>query len=234
MCMKWLEDPLVNPETGKVIKKNGDTYNKWKNLCKEMGIKQEKPTDMTLGIYKNFQHDKEKNPITGRKIKLEGPTYKKLQQQAKKFVHVEKLDGDYYIPDSNGYVPVVICKGRLYAMRLVTPETEIKGPKVYNVYGPNNRLTASKIKTIVHYTQTWDYKHNRYKPVFLGKKPPTPANLLPIQLSTDGPLIDWNAHAKSLNNILKTVGFITEDKKHKCPTADVVYNKVLTLLGKNV
>jgi len=237
MCMKWLEDPLVNPETGKIIKKNGETYNKWKNLCLEMGIKPQKPENMTKGIYKNFQHNDGVNPITGRKIKKDGPTYRKLQQQSQKFVYVERLDGEYYIPDVNGYVPVVISKGRLYAMRLVTPgkDNSSNNHKTaeYNVYGPNNRLTASQVKTIVHYTQTWDYKNNKYKPMFLGKKPPIPANVLPIQLSESGWLDGWkgwDAHAKSLTSLLKQTGIINE-KKNKCPTADLVYNKVLSVLG---
>lgn len=225
MCMKWLEDPLVNPETGKIIKKNGETYNKWKNLCLEMGIKPEKPSEMTKGIYKNFKHNDGVNPITGRKIKKDGPTYKKLQQQSQKFVYTEKLDGEYYIPDADGYVPVVISKGRLYAMRLVTAD---KGD--YNVYGPNNRLTVSQIKTIVHYTQTWDYKNNKYKPVFLGKKPPVPANLAAIQIAESGWGIDWDKHIKSFNSLLKKTGIINE-KKNKCPTADIVYSKVLSVLG---
>jgi|SRR5579864_313227 hypothetical protein len=64
-CEMWLQNPIVNPYTGRRIKPYGPTYNKLSDTCG--------PCDRWFDAPRV-------NPYTGRTIKRTGPTYSKLKR----------------------------------------------------------------------------------------------------------------------------------------------------------
>ena len=73
VCKDWKKNPLVNPETGRKIKKNGPTYKKLKKKCSE---KKSDNKDCN-----KWNKNPLVNPETNRKIKKDGPTYKKFAKK---------------------------------------------------------------------------------------------------------------------------------------------------------
>lgn len=166
LCEMWLKDPLVNPQTGHHIKRNGQTFNKWKQRCKKLGLRA-KPLntkEMTWHKCQEWRRHPDINPETGRKITINGPTYNRIQQQCRLIQEPEiKLEGKYYLPDRLGMVPAVLDKGLWYVVRHLNQR---------NVWGPLNK-PATKVKP--HYfSHTWDYRNNHYRPIFIGGAPSSP------------------------------------------------------------
>jgi hypothetical protein len=82
ICDEWLNNPNINPETGKAIKKNGPVY---KRLLKECEKKKDKSkskssslssSSKTLKLCDEWKKNPTINPETGYKIKIDGPKYK--------------------------------------------------------------------------------------------------------------------------------------------------------------
>jgi hypothetical protein len=164
LCNEWLKEPLINPETGKSIVKNGPIYNKWKEKCKELGLKN-KPINTKQMTWKKCQEWKknpEINPETGKKLKINGPTYKRIEKQCLLIREKQiEIKGEYYKPDKNGMVPCIKINNINYVIRRYNNR---------NVYGPLNKW-GKNIK-LCYYSDNWDYKHNYYKPIYLNGKPP--------------------------------------------------------------
>jgi len=81
MCDTWLQNKLVNPDTGRQIKLDGPTYKAWKAKCKD-----DQPNDQPRGQPKgcnDWLQNKLVNPDTGRQIKLDGPTYRAWKAKCK-------------------------------------------------------------------------------------------------------------------------------------------------------
>ena len=171
LCMLWLQEPLVNPETGHPIDRNGPTFNMWRERCKNAGIKN-RPTPTNTMTWRKCQEwykNPDINPDSGRKINRNGPTYKWIEQQCKCIEEKELvLEGDYYVPDKKGMVPCVLFRGTLYVVRTFA------GRKVW---GPLNK-PAKGVK-LYYYADTWDYHYNHYKPIFIGGAPPPPRRANP-------------------------------------------------------
>lgn len=106
-CSEWLKNPLINPKTGRAIKRDGPTYKKLQKECEDQAcdkwednprinpftgrqISRSGPTYKKLvnscsDICERWFDDKLINPETNRKIKVDGPTYKKLGEQCVEF-----------------------------------------------------------------------------------------------------------------------------------------------------
>lgn len=166
LCREWLQEPLVNPETGRTIERNGPTFNNWKKRCKAVGLGARPTATKTMSWSKcqEWRKNPTINPDTGRKIQVGGPKYQWIEKQCQLITEPDcKLQGNYFRPDKKGMVPCVNCKGVYYVVR----KTE------YNqVWGPLNKPTRN-IK-LHFYTHTWDYQHGHYRPVFIGYKPKPP------------------------------------------------------------
>lgn len=164
LCESWLKDPLINPETGHPIDRNGPTFNKWMERCKALGIKHRPVAtrEMTWRKCEEWRRNPSINPDSGRKIEIGGPTYKQIKKQCKLINKEIKLSGEYYIPDRNGLVPTILWRSTIYVVR------SLDGRKVW---GPLNK-PAKNVK-LRYYKDTWDYRYNHYKPIF-QKEPPRP------------------------------------------------------------
>jgi hypothetical protein len=80
ICEQWLNNPNVNPETGKSIKKNGPVYKRLLKLCEEKKSKTRSSSSSsvsskTLKLCDEWKKNKTINPETGYKIKENGPKY---------------------------------------------------------------------------------------------------------------------------------------------------------------
>jgi len=79
ICDEWLNNPNVNPETGKSIKKNGPVFKKLLKLCQEKKNKSKSSSSSvsskTLRLCDEWKKNKTVNPETGYKIKENGPKY---------------------------------------------------------------------------------------------------------------------------------------------------------------
>jgi hypothetical protein len=168
LCEEWLREPLVNPETGHPIERNGPTYQRWQKKCKELGIKHRPAAtkELTWRKCQEWRRDPTINPDTGRKIQRDGPTYKWLETQCRLITEKEiELIGDYYPPDTRGMVPAVTWRGTIYIVRRCNG-------KERKVWGPLNK-PAKDIK-MRYYADTWDYTYKHYRPVFIGGTPSRP------------------------------------------------------------
>ena len=167
LCLEWLKEPLINPQTGYPIERNGPTFKLCQKKCKLYGLEHKpKPTgELTWRKYQEWKQNKGVNPETGRKIKVDGPTFKKIVKKIKTQPPEKtvKLEGTYFLPDTKGYVPCVRYLDSWYILRKWDSR---------KVWGPLNK-PAKDVK-IVYYKSTWDYHNNHYKPVFIGGSPPKP------------------------------------------------------------
>jgi hypothetical protein len=78
ICDEWLNNPNVNPETGKSIKKNGPVYKKLLKLCEEKKTNSKtssSASSKTMRLCDEWKKNKTVNPETGYKIKENGPKY---------------------------------------------------------------------------------------------------------------------------------------------------------------
>lgn len=166
LCNIWLQDPLVNPTTGHPIDRGGPTYQMLSEKCRELGLKH-KPTatrQMTWRKCQEWRQNKSINPDTGNKIKIGGPTFKMVEKQCAEILEKTlQLHGDWFVPDTLGMIPAVLSHGTWYAIRKYNDRS---------VYGPLNKH-AKNIR-LVYYADTWDYRYNHFKPVFLGRTPSRP------------------------------------------------------------
>ena len=163
LCEIWLKDPLVNPQTGHNIDRNGPTFIFWKEKCKELGLRSRPlaTKEITWRKCQEWKSNPEINPDTGKKIKIGGRTYKWLEKQCKLITEKEiKLLGEYYLPDKNGMVPCILSNKIVY----ITRDYDNR-----KVWGPLNK-PAKNIK-LQYFKDTWDYKNNYYKPIFLDNEP---------------------------------------------------------------
>ena len=171
LCSLWLQEPLINPETGHSIRRNGPTFNSWKERCKSVNM-QSRPLatkQMTWRKCQEWQRNPMVNPDTGRKIARGGATYKWIKKECQLIDDPKlTLEGEYYIPDQKGMVPAVLYRGTWYVIRTH------QGRKVW---GPLNK-PAKKIK-LRYYADTWDYHYNHYKPIYIGR--PAPKRVAPIK-----------------------------------------------------
>ena len=205
LCELWLNDPLVNPETGHDIERNGPTYSRWKEKCKIIGLSN-KPINKCKMTYRKCQEWKknpEINPETGRKIKINGPLYRKIEKQCKLIQekHIELL-GEYVKPNNNGMVPTVLSKGSYYVIR------EYENRKIWG------KLNKPAKVTILHYfTDTWDYKNNHYKPIFINIKRKDGKKI--SQINKNIKKKDINNIGKKENTLEKKLLLRSQDNKSK-------------------
>lgn len=157
LCELWLKDPLINPDTGHPIDRNGPTYNNWIERCKKLGMKHRPlaTREMTWRKCEAWRENPSLNPDSGRKIKIGGKIYKEIQKQCNIINKEIKLEGDYYIPDKSGLVPTIIYRSTIYVVRKLNNR---------KVWGPLNK-PAKNIR-LRYYKDTWDYRYNHYKPIF--------------------------------------------------------------------
>jgi hypothetical protein len=168
LCLAWLKDPLMNPETGRAIERDGTKWKQYQLRCRKIGLN-DKPVATGVMTWRKCQEWRKHpgvNPETGRRLTPGGPTYKNIEKQC---VKIEKdvnmnILGSYPRPDSNGLVPAHIESGVVYILR---------NHEGRAVYGPLNRFNKKAVK--VYYKDTWDYKYGHYKPIFIGgREPPRP------------------------------------------------------------
>lgn len=166
LCNQWLADPLLNPDTGLPIDRDGPKFMEWKQRCIELGLQgNPKATrSMTWRKCQAWRKNPAVNPDTGREIKKDGPTWRWLEKECKCVEKTIDLLGDYFLPDSRGLVPCVVAQNTAYVVRL------FEGRKVW---GPLNK-PARAVK-LCYYADSWDYRKNYYKPIFIdGPAPPRP------------------------------------------------------------
>lgn len=170
LCETWLLDPLINPETGYPIERNGPTWKEWGMRCKRIGLsgRPKATREMTWQKCQEWYRDQTVNPDSGCKIKVGGPTWKRIQRQCKGMEKTIDLPGDYYIPDKLGMVPTVKWRGHYYVIR------KHNGHKIW---GPLNK--PAKGVTLTYYTNTWDFNHNHYRPIFRQGPPRPPSGVIP-------------------------------------------------------
>lgn len=170
LCLEWLKDPLMNPETGRPIEKDGPKYNEFKARCRKLGIS-DRPVATGVMTWRKCQEWRRSpgiNPETGRKLAINGDKYKSIEKQCssiEKELHM-KLLGEYPKPDKYGLVPAHLENSIFYIIRNYQSRP---------VYGPLNRF-SNKICNI-YFKDTWDYKYNHYRPVFIGMKEPERQNI---------------------------------------------------------
>lgn len=163
LCKEWLKEPLINPETGLAIKRNGPTFMYWKEKCKKLrlGSRPVATGELSYRKCQEWRRNKKINPDTGREIKIGGTKYKWLEKTCRQITEKEiKLEGEYHIPDSRGMVPCVRYAGTWYVTRKLGSR---------KVWGPQNK-PARAVK-LCYYADTWDYHYNHYKPVFIDGTP---------------------------------------------------------------
>jgi hypothetical protein len=163
LCLEWLKEPLVNPETGHPIERNGPTFLYWKEKSKQLNLSNLKSTGvMTWRKCQEWNKNREINPDTGRKIKIGSKTYKNIEKQCKCITQKNlNLLGEYFLPDCNGLVPCIINNNTKYVARKYNDR---------KIWGPLNKPAKGII--LQYYTDTWDYKNNHYRPIFIGGKAP--------------------------------------------------------------
>jgi len=164
LCELWLQEPLINPESGHPIERNGPTFNMWRERCKNIGLAHRPiaTKEMTWRKCQEWRRYPNINPDTGREISKDGPTYKWIEKQCQLIEEKEiSLEGEYYLPDQKGLVPAVQHSDTIYVVRIH------EGRKVW---GPLNK-PAKGIK-LFYYADTWDYHYNHYKPIFIDRPPP--------------------------------------------------------------
>lgn len=173
-CEQWLKDPLVNPNTGRIIDRNGPTYQIWSNKCKDIG-KPVATREMTWSKCQEWRRDPTINPETGRKISRNGTVYKQIQKQCTNITENKiELLGEYYKPDQKGMVPCVLYRNRYYIVRNYTDE---KGNS-RKIWGSLNKL--ARTMTLHFYRDTWDYRYSWYRPIYVnGTEPVEEPNILP-------------------------------------------------------
>ena len=164
LCNLWLNEPLINPETGHSISRNGPTFNSWKKRCKKLNLRAcpRATKKMTWSKCQEWRKNPTINPDSGFKIKRGGETYKWIESQCKL---IEKqgvvLEGTYFIPDTKGMVPCVKSRSTWYVLRKYNNR---------QVWGPLNK-PAKNVK-LVYYKDTWDYTYNHYRPIYISGKAP--------------------------------------------------------------
>lgn len=197
LCMLWLQEPLINPETGHSIDRDGPTFEMWKERCKNIGMKTQ-PTATKTMTWRKCQEWKRYpniNPDTGKKIKKDGPTFKWIEKQCQLIEEKSLvLEGDYYIPDTNGMVPSILCGGIWYVVRKYDNR---------KVWGPLNK--PAKNVQLCYYMDTWDYHYKHYKPIFI-----------------DGPQPKRSAQDRSLRMRRVSSG-VDKILEHKKPTQNSKY-----------
>src|SRR3972149_10868650 len=159
LCEMWLAEPLVNPETGHSIDRNGPTYLSFKERCEKIGLASRPVAtwNLTYSKCQEWRSNPTINPDTGRKISSTGPTYKWLEKQCSVINEKEvSLQGDYYKPDAYGFSPCVKEQSIYYIIR---------GYDGRKVWGPLNK--PAKRVVLKYYTDTWDYRNGHYRPVFI-------------------------------------------------------------------
>jgi len=177
LCGMWLQDPLLNPSTGLAIERNGPTFNSWKQRCKDAGMAARPVAtgELTFRKCQEWRAHPHINPDSGHKIKPGGPTFEWLDKQCK--LIEEKalvLLGEYYTPDRVGMVPTICSRGTNYIVRTIKNETPRR-----QVWGPLNK-PAQNIQ-LNYYMDTWDFRNNHYKPVFVNHAAPTRQVALQVQ-----------------------------------------------------
>lgn len=166
LCQLWLREPLINPETGHSIDRNGPTFNNWRERCRRAGLmNRPKATKvMTWRKCQEWRRNPHVNPDTGRKIDPNGPTGKWIAKECQALQEREiDLLGEYYLPDRRGMVPCVIHNDQRYVVRTFTDR---------KVWGPLNK--PAKVIKLCYYTFTWDYQHGHYRPIFIDSPPKPP------------------------------------------------------------
>lgn len=161
--MEWLKEPLVNPETGLSIKRNGPTFMYWKEKCKSLKIATKPVATGELSYRKcqEWRRNRRINPDTGREIKIGGPKYKWIEKTCRQITEKElKLMGEYHMPDSRGMVPCVKYGSTWYVTRKLGDR---------KVWGPQNK-PARAVK-LCYFMDTWDYHYNHYRPIFMDGTP---------------------------------------------------------------
>jgi len=165
LCELWLLEPLLNPETGYPINRNGPTFLYWKETCKKNGLKS-RPIITNVMSWRKCQEWKlypTINPETGKKIKIDGKKFKMIEKQCKLINDTEKeidIIGEYFIPDKNGMVPCTLVNNTIYVNRTIENRS---------IWGPLNKPV--KKVSLQFYKDAWDYKNNFYKPIFMDNQP---------------------------------------------------------------
>jgi len=165
LCNEWLKEPLLNPKTGLPIDRNGPTFMYWKEKCKQLGLKKnEQCLELTWRKCQEWRKNPLVNPDSGRDIKRNGPTYKWLEKECKCIEKKVTLLGEYYLPDNKGMVPCIINNNTVYVIRNYNER---------KIWGPLNK--PAKRIILCYYADSWDFRNNHYKPIFLdGPKPKKP------------------------------------------------------------
>jgi hypothetical protein len=166
LCELWLTEPLINPETGHPIDRNGPKYNELKFRCKQLGLKATPVAtkNITWRKCQEWRKNPDINPDTGRKISRNGPTWKWLEKKCKCIDSPQlELVGEYYIPDNKGMVPCIQYGKTWYVVRKYNDRL---------IWGSLNK-PARGIQ-LYYYADTWDYRNNHYKPIFMNKTPQRP------------------------------------------------------------
>jgi len=170
LCLLWLEEPLINPETGCKIIRNGPTFKEWLWRCQQRGITSKPKATHKLSWNKCqlWKQNPDINPDTGRKIKVNSTTYKWLEKECGKIKEKpDKFLGEWYVPDNNGLVPCVNNNNTFYVIRLLKQDNIVR-----KVWGPLNK-PVQKI-WLIYFKDTWDYKNGLYCPIFLNIEPTRP------------------------------------------------------------
>jgi len=174
LCNLWLSEPLINPETGCKITRNGPTYNEWVWRCKQVGItrKPRATHKMTWNKCQMWRQNPEINPDSGRKIKPGTNTFKWLEKECGKINDKPNaIVGDWYVPDNNGLVPCVKNNNNYHVVRLLKDDTVIR-----KVWGPLNRPVQTVY--LIYFKDTWEYKNGVYKPIFINAEPSRPNSVV--------------------------------------------------------
>lgn len=163
LCTEWLAEPLINPETGAAIDRNGPTFLQWKERCKKLGLQSSPLATGKISWRKcmEWKNNRLINPDSGRQIKVDGPVYKWLEKQCSNIEKETVLLGEYLKPDCKGMVPCVKHADTFYVVR------KLENRKVW---GPLNK--PAKHLHLIFYKDTYDYRNNKYKPVYTGGPPP--------------------------------------------------------------
>jgi hypothetical protein len=155
LCEIFKNNPLINPLTGRQIERGGPTYLEWQQKCgkpKKTGI-------VTYEKCNAFHKNPTINPDTGRKITTNGTVYKYWDKSCKNLEKKNEMIGDYYHPNSKGFVPIKLHDSKKYILRLDNNGRRVWGPL-------NLGITSSSEIKFVHFTETWDYLHKKYIPIF--------------------------------------------------------------------
>lgn len=157
LCEIFRNNPLVNPLTGRHIEYGGPTFLEWQQKCgriKKTGI-------VTYEKCQAFRKNPTINPETQREISKGGTVYKYWDKHCKNLniKQTNELIGQYYHPDNKGFVPVKHYDSKNYILRLTDSSRRVWGPLNLGI------ISSLEIK-FVHFTDTWDYLHKKYIPIF--------------------------------------------------------------------